>query len=610
MISEAPGHRAEVHRRSARGQQRHPAIGTGHDHPEGTTTKLGTGTHDVAKNTREDLLVFLAGEASAVVVAPAHRRHMDRTLLTRHKGDYLAGSFFQAGADGHVVDVDPATGVPLDRVPYREAAVEQAVADARDASTAWGAARVEQRCDILRRIRDALESRRGALAAMLSREMGKTLWEANLECVASVRAIDLLLEQAPAILTEQAHPTARGSLRRRAVGVVAAITPAPYPVYGPIQLLLPALLAGNAVVWNPASGVPLTSQKLAEVFDGGRIPERILSLVQGPRDPIGRALVAHEGVDQVLASGARTSMDAIRSVRGTRGVWTQNGGKGWVIVCADADLDRAAYEVVTGAFLSSGQRCNATSRVVVERAVAREFLRRVVALTNGLTVGPPSDVDTFSGPLADAAQLEAFEGTLSAWAKAGISFPVAGGREPLAKNLRHTGQCYASPAIALVDEPLPNSLTAPEEVEGPLLLARLVEDAEQAALAYNQHPYGLAAAVFTESELRFSGLAQILQAGAVNWNRGTIVASARYPNAALRASGYGAEANSELMRVCTWPQSSLGAMGRFNPAHRVPGMAWPAAMGVIDPSSVSTPPYRPDDETTEILPPEILPTKP
>ena len=534
---------------------------------------------------------------------------MDQTLLTRHKGDYLAGSFFQAGADGLVVDVDPATGVPLDTVPYRADAVDEAVADASDATGAWGSARVEQRCDILRRIRDVLESRRGALAAMLSREMGKTLWEANLECVASVRAIDLLLEQAPAILCEQAHPTARGSLRRRSLGVVAAITPAPYPVYGPIQLLVPALLAGNAVVWKPSSGVPLTSQKLAEVFDGGRIPERILSMVQGPRDPIGHALVQHADVDLVLATGDRTAMDAVRSARGRRGVWTQNGGKGWVIVCADADLDRAAYEVVTGAFLSSGQRCNATSRVIVERSVAREFLRRVVALTNGVTVGPPSDVDTFSGPLSDGAMLGAFEHVLKQWSKAGISFPVEGGRTPLAKNLRHKGQCYAAPAIALVDEPLPSRLVAPEEVEGPLLLARLVDDAEQAARDYNQHAYGLAAAVFTESELRFSGLAQIIEAGAVNWNRGTIVASARYPNAALRASGYGAEANSELMRVCTWPQSSLGAMGRFNPAHRVPGMAWPEAMGVIDPSSVSTPPYRPDDETTEILPPELLPTK-
>ncbi len=534
---------------------------------------------------------------------------MDRTLLTRHKGDYLAGSFFQSGSDGRIVDVDPATGVPLDTLPYRAAAVDEAVADAREAHTAWGGARVEQRCDILRRVRDVLEGRRGSLAAMLSREMGKTLWEANLECVAAVRAIDLLLEQAPPVLRETPHPTAPGSVRRRPMGVVGAVTPAPYPIYGPIQLLVPALLAGNAVVWNPASSVPLTSQRLAEVFDGGRIPARILSMVQGPRDPVGHKLVAHPDVDLLLANGSRSSMEAVRAARGTRATWTQNGGKGWAIVCADADLDRAAYEVVTGAFLSSGQRSNATSRVLVERKVAREFLRRVVALTNGLTVGAPSDGDSFCGPLGEGPQLQAFAATLKAWADAGVPFPVEGGADRLARSMKRAGQCYAAPAIALLDGPLPPDLTPPEEVEGPLLLARLVDDAEQAALAYNDHPYGLAAAVFTESELRFAGLSQILEAGVVNWNRGTIVASARYPNAALRASGHGAEANGELMRVCTWSQSSLGAAGRFNPAHRVPGMTWPEAMGVIDPSSVSTPPYRPDDDTTDLVPPELLPTK-
>lgn len=535
---------------------------------------------------------------------------MDRTLLTRHKGDYLAGSFYKTGVDGSVVNVDPSTGVKIDTVPWRLGAIDEAVADAVDAQAPWGSARIEQRCDIIRRVRDVLESRRGALAAMLSREMGKTQWEANLECVASVRAIDLLLEQAPPILREQAHPTARGALRRRALGVVGVITPSPYPVYGPIQQLVPALLAGNSVVWNPSSLVPLTSQKLTEVFDGGRIPSRILSVVQGPRDPVGHALVKHPDVDFLIATGSLLSMTAVRAARPNRRTWTQSGGKGWAIVCADADLDRAAYEVVTGAFLSSGQRSNATSRVLVEKKVAREFLTRVVALTNGITVGPPSDVESFCGPMVDQPGHEAFLATLKAWADAGVPFPVEGGQESLPRKFKHKGQCYALPAIALAEERLPPGLTQPEDVQGPLLLAQLVEDAEQAAHAFNQHPYGLAAAVFTESELRFSGLAQILEAGTVNMNRGTIVASARYPNAGLRASGYGAEANGELMRACTWPQASLGATGRFNPAHRVPGMLWPKEMGVIDPSTVSTPPYRPDDDTTEILPPEALPTKP
>ena len=116
---------------------------------------------------------------------------------------------------------------------------------------------------------------------------------------------------------------------------------------------------------------------------------------------------------------------------------------------------------------------------------------------------------------------------------------------------------------------------------------------EDAAEMYNSHPYGLSAAVFTEDERRFHGVARMLRAGAVNWNRGTIVASARFPNAALARSGLGARSNAALLDATTFPQSRLGAAGRFDPTHRVPGMEWPPEMGVPDPTSARTPPYVP-----------------
>jgi hypothetical protein len=146
----------------------------------------------------------------------------------------------------------------------------------------------------------------------------------------------------------------------------------------------------------------------------------------------------------------------------------------------------------------------------------------------------------------------------------------------------------------------------PEEVQGPLLLADLVDSAEDAAAMYNRHPYGLAAAVFTESDLRFERLASMLEAGAVNHNRGTIVASARYPNAGLGRSGGGAECNDGLIRACTWPQATLSANGPFDPSHRVPGMAWPAAMGRLDPTSVTTPPYRPGGDDADVGPVDLV----
>ena len=536
---------------------------------------------------------------------------MDPTLITRHAGDYLWGSFFREGADGAFETSDPATGVLLDRVPWRVQAVHTAVADARASSEMWGTRPLSDRIAIAREFRDLLSARRGALAAMLSREMGKPLWEATLECVATVRAIDLLIDSTEAIVSDQPHPSGTGMLRRRPLGVVAVVTPYPYPVYGPVQTLLPVLLGGNCAVWKPSSQDHLTSQKMVEAFDAARVPAGVLSMVQGPRDPIGATLVGHEGIDLVVGQCSASTGDAIGELASTdRQPRLQTGGKGWAIVCADADLDRAAYDIVTGAFLTAGQRANATSRVLVERAVARPLLKRVVALAASLNIGPPSSDESFCGPLVDTRRKRAFDSDLRRYARAGVEFPLEGGSSKLESHLRRRGQCYVSPAIALIDGgQVPPKVALPEEIDGPFLLAALVDDAETAARLYNAHPYGLAAAVFTESQVRFEQLAAMLRAGAVNWNRGTIVASARYPNAGLERSGGGAEANEGLLRACTWPQSTLSAAGRFDPSHRVPGMGWPSEMGVVDPSSLTTPPYAPESaDDADVGPKDLVQT--
>ena len=529
---------------------------------------------------------------------------MDPLRITRHRGDYLWGSFYLEGADGMIETRDPATGVALDKVPWRLSAVDAAVRDARLAAPQWERTGLSSRVRAVHRIRDILDARREPFAAVLSRELGKPLWEARLECIAGVRAVELLLEQCRSLLTPQTHPTTRGSLQRRPMGTIAVLTPYPYPIFSPLQLLLPCLVGGNTVIWKPSSYVPLVSQKLTEVFDAAQLPPGVLSMVQGPREPIGRALVSSEGIDMVVAAGSAALGDVLRDNDDERPIWVQTGGKGWAIVCEDADLDRTAYEVVSGAFLTAGQRCNATSRLVVERGVASELLKRVRALTATLNIAPPTDEDAFCGPLVDAHARSVFQYHLDRYSEAGIEFAVEGGVEggQLAEGMRRRGQAYVSPAIALLNGEFPNGVALPEEVEGPLLVMQVVEDADMAVESYNRHPYGLAAAVFTTSEQRFKHLAGGLRAGSVNWNRGTIVASVRFPNAGLRRSGKGAEGNAALLLASTWAQSHLEVNTRFDPSHRVPGMPWPAEMGTVDPTTIVTPPFRPGDDTI-ILPP-------
>ena len=514
---------------------------------------------------------------------------MDRTLITRHRGDFLNGSFFLSGRDGSVATRDPATGITLDDVPYRKAAVSEAVQDGRRAFGEWSQVPLPQRLRRVHLLRDLLAERQGLLSAIASREMGKPVWECELECAAAVRALDLLMEQAEELLAPRPHPSVPGVLRRRPVGVVGALTPFPFPVYGAIQVVLPCLLAGNSVVWKPSSRVPLTSQRVADVFDASRFPVGSFSMVQGPRSPIGRTLLAQADIDMFAVAG---SAEPAELARGTgKRCWTQSGGKGWAFVAADADLDRAAYEIVTGAFLSTGQRCNATSRVVIEREVARPLLTRVVALVGGLSVGAPTDPAVFCGPRVGLSARRRFHAALKSYAEAGVEFPVEGGGGQLPAKLRRRGQCYVAPALGLVEGDLPAGLLPPEEVEGPLVIAQLADSVEQGVDAYNAHPYGMAAAVFCERRSRFEAVARRVRAGAVNWNRGTIVASARFPNAGLRRSGRGAEGNAALLLAATTSQSTLMGSGRLDPRHRVPGMAWPEEMGSLEPVDATTPPY-------------------
>ncbi len=237
---------------------------------------------------------------------------MDLTQIPRLRGNFLWGSFYREGADGFVDTIDPSTSDRLGRTPWRLSHIDTAIQDARSVAVPWADSELEQRIGYLRATRALLEERQGAIATIMALEMGKPLWAATLECMAAVKAIDLLVEQGRSILAEQHHPTANGILRRRPMGVVAVVTPSPYPVFGPIQLIVPTLLAGNCVVWNPSSQIPISSQRVAEVFEGARLPPGVFSMVQGPRDPIGEALVAHQAVDMTVAAGSPQLGEALR----------------------------------------------------------------------------------------------------------------------------------------------------------------------------------------------------------------------------------------------------------------------------------------------------------
>jgi succinylglutamic semialdehyde dehydrogenase len=489
------------------------------------------------------------------------------------KGDYLQGSFVRTPRiDGSVASRNPGD---LDHLvgtfSYAAANVDEAAHWAQRALPAWRELLLEERVEQLAAVADQLHQVTDQLAAVVTCEVGKPRWEARMEVLATVRQCDILLQDGPPLLESQDIEAIRGTSRRWPLGVVAAIGPSPVPVFVPMGYILSALLSGNTVVFNPSSRTPATGQLIAEVMDRSGLPRGVFNMVQGPGDPVGWHLATHPEVDALVYAGHNRAARAI--VRGNeklvrKRIITQTGGKGTAVVLADTDLDRAVYEVVTGAFLTGGQRFNSTARVVVEDAVYDGFRERALALTASLKVGYGFDPDVFMGPVLSAG----FRSEVLARVE---EMEVAGTDVPLRGRVHDAGRAghYLTPTILEHGERAHNG-GGPEEVPGPVLALERSADREATWVAADRATYGLCAAVFTGSEDAFEEAHRRLHVGSLNWNRATVAASGRLPIASWGRAGKGSEGNAYLVRALTHPTSVLGDPGPFDPTRLMPGVAW------------------------------------
>jgi acyl-CoA reductase-like NAD-dependent aldehyde dehydrogenase len=492
------------------------------------------------------------------------------------KGDYIHGSFIRPpGANGSFQVHDPGN---LDHLvgtfPYTAASVDSAVEYARDALDGWRELTLEARVHHLEAVADQLLQVTDQLAARVTTEVGKPRWESRMEVLAAVRQCEILFREGPELLAPRQIESIGGCSRRRPLGVVAAIAPAPLPVFVPMGYVLSALLAGNTVVFNPSSRTPATGQLLAEVFDRSDLPRGVFNMIQGPGHPIGENLAAHPDVDAVVVAGHRRTARQIVAHAGghvRKRIISQTGGKGTAVVLDDANLDRAVYEVVTGAFLTAGQRFNSTARVVVEDAAYEGFREQLLALSSSLRIGHGFDEDVFMGPvLTEALRGEILERVCEMHGK-GAALPLAGAAvdRPLRGH-------YLTPSVLEYDNGASNG-AIPEEVPGPVLALERSGSREETWEAADRSTYGLCAAVFTNSRANFEDAKQRIHVGTLNWNRATVVASGRLPISSWGLAGKGSEGNIYLLRALSHPMSALARPDApFDPSRLMPGVVWPA----------------------------------
>jgi len=452
----------------------------------------------------------------------------------RVEGDEVVPDINPAAPDEHVATVT------LAGPEIAAAAVEAAAA----AFAAWRDTPPPARGDVLRRAADLVDERADEIGRDLAREEGKTLAEAVGE---TRRAAAILRYYAGQTLEPDGETYPSHSAltflyaRREPLGVVTAISPWNFPIAIPAWKIAPAVAFGNTVVWKPAEIVPLTSTHLAVALLDAGLPDGVLNLVLGRGSVVGATLVTHDRVEAITFTGSNAVGRALqlKATEAGKKVQLELGGKNPAVVLADADLELAAEQVARGAFLSAGQKCTATSRVIVEQRVLEEFGDRVAALARSWPVGDPLDETTKVGPLSSKSQLDTVSGYLDVAEREAARVLVGGGRPD-------GGGYFVEPTV-LADLPATSAVVR-EEIFGPVAALLPASSYEEAVALANDTPFGLTAALFTRDLGKALRFARDIRAGVVKVNQESAGLEFQAPFGGMRQSSSGSREQGKVAR--------------------------------------------------------------
>jgi aldehyde dehydrogenase (NAD+) len=446
------------------------------------------------------------------------------------------GGAWRTAADGTWIEVgDPAHGgAPFARVPAMSPAdVTEAWDAAEAAAEVWREMPPTARGAILARAAALIRELRVPIARVLTREMGKTLGEAAGEVSRAADFFDyyagLAREPTGEILAD-ARPGVSAWTSEEPVGLVLAITPWNDPLATPARKLAPALIAGNAVVLKPASETPVSASILAAILDQAGLPGGALNTVTGRVSVIGDALLEDRRAGAVTFTGStKVGLTLQRRLAGgTVRIETEMGGKNAAVVFADADLPLAARTIADAAFNQTGQRCTATSRVIVHQAVRDPLVKLLSEAAAALRIGPGLDSATTMGPLVSQAQRASVQRCVEAARAQGAQVLYAD------ETGEAIGPCFVSPTILQVSRSMD---IWRQEVFGPVVTVLPVGSFDEAAEAANDSDYGLSAAVYTRDLANAHRFIARVQAGQVAVNLPTSGWDVHQPFGGWKRSG-------------------------------------------------------------------------
>jgi aldehyde dehydrogenase (NAD+) len=415
--------------------------------------------------------------------------------------NFIAGKWVPPEAGGYYARYNPAR--PADSIGEFPSSttcdVEAAVRAAEAAAPAWAETPGPQRGALLFRFAELLEKNKPELAKIITLEQGKALCESAGEVSRAVTEARFMAGEA-ARICGQTFPSERAGFSCYTVleplGVVAAICPWNFPVVTPVRKLAPALAYGNTVVFKPASLTPWSALYLTRLFESAGIPAGVLNLVIGSGSAIGDALIADRRIRGITFTGSTDTGVRLYEAAARRlaSVQLELGGKNPAVVFDCDDLETAAREIVSAAFLCSGQRCTALSRVIVAERQADALVKNIRSHVDRIHVGDGMLETTTMGPLVNKTQFETVHRYICHGVESGLRL-VTGGK-PLTNNPDIDGYYYAP---TVFDKVWPESSLANEEIFGPVLPILRVRSAEEAVSLANATRYGLAASLFTSS---------------------------------------------------------------------------------------------------------------
>lgn len=492
----------------------------------------------------------------------------------KYKGDYINGQFVPVvKGDGEFKDISPAdlSDVVM-TVPFSNDHIDDACVAAKKAYPAWARLTMSERKSYLLRLKEQFALHEAEMAEAISRDTGKPLWEGLSEAKNLGNKIDITLNFSLKLIEEErivnALPQVDGVIRHRSRGVMAVVGPFNFPAHLPNGHIVPALIAGNTVVFKPSEQTPAVGQLMAEIVDKAQFPPGVFNLVQGDGKTGGK-LVAHELVDGVLFTGSYEVGLKIKQET-MQHHWKilalEMGGKNATVVWNDADIDKAIYESLIGAYLTSGQRCSCTSRIILHPQIADKFVDKFYEAAKRLSIGHWSE-NVFMGTLINEASVEKY-----------LRYQEIANRENCESLMRgkvlegkYKGH-YVTPSIHLVNKFDPKSVYQKSEIFGPNVAIYQTDDWDHAMEIVNSTGYGLVMALFSKNKELYEDALFKARVGLLNWNRTTNGASSRLPFGGLGKSGNDRASAHYAVQYCTMPVASLEDPTDLDISKAMPGM--------------------------------------